>query len=127
MLSAHLANIPENWGGGGGSSEIASLIDYLPHKHEDLSLMTRIHVKSSEWWHAFVISALGTGGFHKAHWPADPSDWQVHSERPCLKNKMTLLRNTSLMHAWMDMHTQYTYIHVPAHKHIYKTRAYMEN
>lgn len=72
MLSAHLANIPENWKGGG--SEIAPLVEYLPCKCENLNSMTRIHVKSREYWHAFVVSALGTGGFHEAHWPADTPD-----------------------------------------------------
>lgn len=71
--------------------EIAPLVDYLPCKRENLSLMTRIHIKSREWWHAFVISARGTGGFHEAPWPADLPNWQVHNERPFLKNKVTSL------------------------------------
>lgn len=123
LLSAHLANIPENWGGE-GSSEIAPLEEYLPCMRENLSLMTRIHVKSGEWWHAFVISALGTGGFHEARWPADPPYWQVHSDRPCLKNKMTLLRNTSLMHTYtcLDAHVYTIHIHTCTH-----TQTYIQN
>lgn len=69
MVLAHLAKYTTKPGGAG--LEIAPLVEYLPCKHENLSLMTRIHVKSREWEHAFAISALGTGGFYEAHWLAD--------------------------------------------------------
>lgn len=110
---------------GGGSSETAPLVQYSPCKPENLSLMTRIHVKSREWWHAFVVSALGTGGFHEAHWPADPPDDKCTVRDLVSKTRWHLWRNNTWgwhlascarTHAWNDM---YTYIHVPAHTQIY--------
>lgn len=120
----------------GGGSEIAPLVEYLPCRREKLNLMTRIHVKSREWWHAFVISALGTSGSHQAPWPPDPPDWQVHNERPCLKNKMTSRKASHLSrhlasgihtHTWIDMCTHtHTSMYPHTHKHTYNTYAYVE-
>jgi hypothetical protein len=65
----------------GAGEMIAQSIKHLPHRHEDLSLISRPHIKSRASWGTLLI--LHWGGRDRAASLAQLASFR-NSERPCL-------------------------------------------